>query len=415
MKKTPSQISSGERLPPRPQSVEEFMRFIFPMIALPFLVSAGVAQLPMNFEPNVGQAEPGALFLARGAGYAVQLTRSGPVLAVKNGAAHLRIAFAGGRASTLQGETALEGKVNYFLSKDRKDWHAGVPTYRQVRQQAVYPGIDVVYYGTQRLLEYDFVVQAGADPRAIRLRFDGAGKPVVNPAGELQFRGGVEAFTQHAPVAYQVREGVRSPVGARYRVLPNAEVAIEVDAYDKALPLTVDPTLSYAPYLGGNNNDGIMAMQVDATGSLYIAGFTASANFQTKTGAVQAAYGGRTSSEAYFGFCDAFVAKLNPAGTAFVYCTYLGGGGDDFATALAIDSDGNAYVAGSTQSLNFPVSAGAYQTRFGGSIDDPFYSRGDAFVVKLSPAGDRIVWAVSSAVPEMRWPGRSRLMHRTMW
>ena len=336
--------------------------------------TAKVLQVPMSFEANVGQANAAARFVARGAGYMVELTPSGPRLTVKGAASRLSIGFTGGRMANPEGEDMLAGKVNYFLAKDRKAWHSNIATYSRVRYRGVYPGIDVVYYGTQRLLEYDFVVAPGANPRSIRLRFTDAGRPLLNAAGELQFQGAPSAFTQHPPVAYQERDGVRIKVGARYRVLPDHEVALDLDAYDSTLPLIVDPTLSYSSYLGGNNNDGIMAMQVDSTGALYIAGFTASANFQTKAGATQATFGGRVSSSAYFGFGDAFVAKLNPAGTAFVYCTYLGGSADDVATALAIDAAGNAYIAGSTQSSNFPVTAGAYQTRFGGSADDAFYS-----------------------------------------
>ncbi|WP_080507532.1 SBBP repeat-containing protein [Bryobacter aggregatus] len=358
----------------------------------------------MSFEPNLGQARPGVHYVARGAGYTVQLDSSGSLLTLRKGSGQLAMSFPGARMGTPAALEKLPGVANYFLGKDEKTWRRNIPTYGKLRYSAIYPGIDLVYYGSQNRLEYDFVVAPGADPSRVRLRFQGAGPAQLTAAGELQFGASGQTFRQQLPVAYQEQDGVRSQVEASYRILPGGDVAIALGAYDRTRRLVIDPTLSYASFLGGNNNDGILSLKVDATGSLYMAGFTSSANFKTAA-PLQTSFGGRVTSDAFFGFGDAFIAKLNPAGTALVYCTYLGGSADDVATALAIDGAGNAYVAGSTQSVNFPVSSGAYQTRYGGGIADTFYSRGDAFLLKLNPSGDKILYStyLGGSGNEMAW------------
>ena len=289
-----------------------------------------------------------------------------------------------------QGIDPQAGKVNYLLGNRSHEWHRNVPTYGRVRYGAVYPGIDVVYYGQQGSLEYDFQVAPHADPSHIRLHFEGAGRPHLESSGDLVFSNIGEAFRQHQPVTYQERGGVRTSVAAHYRMLPSGDAALEIGAYDASLPLVIDPTLSYATYLGGAGNDAIASIKVDATGALYVAGFTTSASFPT-VGGVQAGYKGVNAAGQYLEFGDAFVAKFSPTGT-LVYCTYLGGSDDDIAAALAIDASGNAYVAGATRSTDFPVTGGAVQTKFGGASEDPFMKTGDAFVVKLNPNGSQILY-----------------------
>ena len=309
------------------------------------------ARLPMNFEPNVGQAPSTVHYVARGASYAVRLENSGPVLllepARKAPSHRIAISFPGGRTRVQpKGVDRLEGKVNYLLGNRSRGWHRNVPTYGRVRYQAVYPGIDVVYYGQQGRLEYDPRVAPHADPASIRLHFEGAGRPRLDAAGDLVFDSVGDALRQHQPVAYQERDGTRTSVEARYRMLPGGDAALELGGYDPDLPLVIDPTLSYATYFGGAGNDGIASIKVDATGALYVAGFTSSASFKT-VGGVQSSYKGLNASGQYYGFGDAFVAKFAPSG-ALVYSTYLGGSDDDLATALAIDASGNAYVVGAT-------------------------------------------------------------------
>jgi uncharacterized protein (TIGR03437 family) len=360
-----------------------------PLAAKPARVD--YASLPMNFEPNVGQAPRGVHYIARGARYSVRLESSGAVLLLEP-SRRIAISFPRGRTKMLpQGVDRQEGKVNYLLGNLSHNWHSNVPTFGRVRYEAVYPGIDVVYYGQQGRLEYDFQVAPHADPSRIRLHFEGAGRPRLEENGDLVFSSVSEMFRQHQPVAYQERNGVRTSVEAHYRVLPSGDAALALGTYDASLPLVIDPTLSYASYLGGSGNDAISSIKVDATGALYVAGFTSSASFPT-VGGVQAGYKGVNAAGQYFQFGDAFVAKFSPTGT-LVYCTYLGGSDDDLAAALAIDASGNAYVAGATRSTDFPVTAGAIQSKFGGASEDPFMKTGDAFVVKLNPAGSQILYA----------------------
>lgn len=368
--------------------------------------SVNLTQLPIGFELNVGQAKAGIQYVARAAGYSIQLSGTEALLSANSKTPHyLKMNFAGGRPSIPYALDRQPGKYNYFLGNDPKSWKRDIPAYGKIRYADLYPGIDLEYYGSQQHLEYDLIVAPGSNPNRIRLRFTGAGKPEIGAAGELLFGRSSQSFQQHQPVAYQLLHGLRQPVEAHYEILHDGLVALKLGSYDHNLPLTIDPTLSYSSFLGGSNNDGIVSVKVDPTGAMFVAGFTASANFKATSGAAQTTPGGRVANNQYFGFGDAFVAKLNPAGTALVYCTYLGGSADDVATSLAIDSAGNAYVAGSTQSANFPVSAGAYQTRFGGLTDDAFYSRGDAFVVKLSPAGDNILWStfLGGSSNEIAW------------
>ena len=351
--------------------------------------SVNTASLPLAFEAAPGTAQ----YLARGAGLhvAVQATgvdvhagkRSGP-------AAAIRLHFSGASAKAVASvSNKLPGTSNYFIGSDPSKWRTGVSTFGQVEFQGVYPGIDVVYYGNQSRLEYDFRVHAGANPSAIRLTFDGSARPALSPEGDLL----VGELLQHRPVAYQNAANGRVPVACRYVIRQSGEVALALGAYDRNRELIIDPVLRYASYMGGTLNDGVTSIKVDAAGSVYMTGFTASSNFPAKGGS-QNSYGGSNSEQRQGQFGDAFVAKLNPAGTAVVYATYLGGSGEDLATSIAIDSAGNAYVAGSTQSANFPVSASAPQRVYKGfTNDNGFYNPGDGFAVKLNAAGNQLVYA----------------------
>jgi uncharacterized protein (TIGR03437 family) len=350
----------------------------------------------LAFEPNVGQATAGVKYVARGSRYSVELSTRGSEVILRAGREQnpqrIAITFPGSLATPkIAAMTRLPATANYFLGQNRKEWHAGVPTYERVRYEGVYPGIDLDYYATQDRLEYDFRIAPHAEPSKIRMRIQGAGRPHLDSSGDLAFDRDGGVFRQHKPVAYQERSGLRVPVIAAYRMTGNGDVALDLGTYDPALPLIVDPTISYATYLGGAGNDGISSIKVDATGALYVAGFTTSSTFKTTAGALQTGYKGRTQSQEYFGFGDAFVAKFSPTG-ALVYSTYLGGNSNDVATSIVIDGAGNAYVTGDTRSPDFPVTAGAAQTRFGGASADAFFSKGDAFVVKLSPDGGKLLY-----------------------
>jgi uncharacterized protein (TIGR03437 family) len=351
------------------------------------------SNLPLSFEPNHGQGDRAADFFARGAGYGIAL-RPGAVrvsLAPKSGAKpqNLDLHFKGAsRTAKPVAAAELPGKISYLVGADKRNWHTGIPTYARVEYPAAYPGIDLIFYGQQQQLEFDFRVHPGANPSIIRLA--ASVKPTLLGSGELR----IGELRQLKPVAYQINAAnERSLVACSYRILPGGDIAFNLGAYDRSRELIIDPVLTYATYLGGTGNEMIVGAKVDSAGNLYVAGSTTSNAFLANSSA-QAAYGGANSPLAQARFGDAFVAKLNPAGTALLYATYLGGGGDDLTTALAVDGAGNAYVAGATQSANFPVSTAAYQRTYRGFSGDNFvYNTGDGFVAKLNPAGTALVYS----------------------
>src|SRR5437016_6840034 len=336
-------------------------------------------KLPLSFEANDGQADPQVKFLSRGRGYTLFLTSTETVLVLREGASArnvggglpaakrergkalsgtvLRMTFVKANpAPAVAGVGELPGKSNYFVGNDPKKWRVNVPTYAKVRYQDLYPGIDLVYYGNQRQLEYDFVVSPGADPKAITLAFDGVDGAAIDALGDLVLRAGETEVRLRKPFVYQDHDGQRAVIPTRYVLKAERQVAFEVAAYDITQPLIIDPVLVYSTLLGGSNDDRGFGIAVDAAGNAYVTGGTGSSDFPTTAGAFQTTLGGSS---------DAFVTKLDPTGTALVYSTYLGGSSGDFANGIAVDATGSAYVTGTTLSADFPTTPGAAQTTFG--------------------------------------------------
>jgi hypothetical protein len=344
-------------------------------------------QLPLSFEANRGQAGGEVNFLARGAGYMLALSPAEAVFALtpkskESPPALLRMNLVGadGRAD-VEGLEELEGKVNYLTGNDPAKWRTGIPTFGRVRYAEVYPGIDVVYYGNQKQLEYDFVVAPGRDARVIELEFAGVEKVEVEAeTGDLLLSVREETIRQPKPFVYQEVAGARREVEGGYALGEDGRVRFALGEYDGALPLVIDPVLIYSTYLGGSGDDEGLDIAVDSAGTAYVTGYTNSTNFPVAN-ALQATFGGAN----FVGGRDGFVTKLNAAGTAFVYSTYLGGSGDDRANKIAVDSSGNAYIAGETTSSNFPT-ANAFQGTFGGGLSD-------AFLVKLNAAGSAFFYS----------------------
>jgi hypothetical protein len=351
-------------------------------------VSETYGKLPLQFEANRGQTHKDVRFFSRGPGYSLYLTAGEAVLVLSKPAADaervaLRISLVGAaRRPAVSGADELPGTANYFIGSDPAKWRANVPTYAKVQYREVYPGIDLVYYGNQRQLEYDFVVAPGADPNKIVLAFKGADKLEIDAQGELVLHASGGDIRQHKPVIYQDIDGVRHEIAGGYVRKGADRVGFHVAAYDARQPLVIDPVvLSYSTYLGGNSGDSGAAIAVDASGNAYVTGNTSSTDFPTTAGAFQVSFGGNING-------DAFVTKLNPAGTALVYSTYLGGIDLDQGSGIAVDADGNAYVTGYTRSNNFPITAGAFQTTFA----DPAGS-GNVFVTKINPTGTALVYS----------------------
>jgi len=291
------------------------------------------------------------------------------------------------RASALE---ELPGKSNYFVGNDPSQWRTGLPTYAKVRYENIYPGIDLVYYGNQRQLEYDLVVAPGADPSAIKLVFEGTRELQLGPDGHLTARVGGNELHLRKPLVYQEANGIRQEIAGRY-VLEDANIAsFELAPYDSTKPLTIDPVLVYSTYLGGSLNDNPNGIAVDSAGNVYVTGATWG-SFPTTPGALQELFGGYR----FPNFTDAFVLKLNPAGSELIYSTYLGGSDGDWAGRIAVDDVGNATIAGSTKSSNFPTTAGAFHAQFIGgtgcqTYDNPCW---DGFVTKLDATGSALVYS----------------------
>jgi hypothetical protein len=339
-------------------------------------------KLPLRFEANAGQTGGQVKFLSRGSGYTLFLTSSEAVLALKKNTLRMQLLGADANAEAT-GVEKLPGTVNYFIGNDPKQWRTNVPTYGKVEYRNVYPGVDLVYYGNQQQLEYDLVVAPGVDPRVARLGLGGASRMQLDSGGDLALEtsGGTLHFRK--PVAYQRTANGKRAVDARYALRGADEITFEIGAYDHSQPLVIDPVLFYSTYLGGSGGENATALPngniaVDSAGNAYVTGYTQSTNFPT-VDPFQPSNGG---------ILNAFVTKVNPEGTAFVYSTYLGGKDQDMGGGIAIDSSGNAYVTGLTTSNNFPTTPGAFQF-----FKQSAGANSAAFVTKLNSTGSALLYS----------------------
>lgn len=354
-----------------------------PALAEARAVKEGYGKLPLTFEINEGQTDPRVQFLARGPQQTLFLTSNEAVFVLtkpEETESVFYMRFAGSRREArIVGQEELPGKANYFIGNNPAKWRTNVRTYAKVKYAGLYPGIDLIYYGNQRQLEYDFVVNPGASPHAIALDFRGALKLEVDREGDLVLHADGGDLRMRKPSIYQEVDGSRRQISGAYIVIDGEgghRVGFEVGAYDKARPLVIDPVLFYSTYLGGSGNDYGNAITVDAAGNAYVTGATYSTDFPTTEGFFRIASRGVE---------NVFVAKLGPSGTELVYSTYFGGNGKASGLGIAADAAGNAYVTGFTDSTNFPATAGAFQTA----------SRGfeDAFVTKLNSSGTALVYS----------------------
>jgi len=367
-------------------------------------------EFPLFFELNRGQADPAVRFVARGRQHGIYLTSDGILLdlgtapdtsgrnAAKPGQAALgspqerlvRITFPGSNpAAALEGVEPAPGQINYLLGPNPAAWLQGVPTFARVRCQELYPGIDLLYYGNSRQLEFDFVLGPGANPEDVALRVEGADRLEMDRDGALILHIGGEQIRQHRPVAYQDINGVRRPVAARYLIRSGNTIGLSLGKFERRHPLTIDPILSYSTYFGGSKTDVGWTIAVDAAGSAYIAGDTRSIFKKIPPNGYQTNFGGGTK---YGG--DAFVAKFEPSGSNLVYLTYLGGSELESAQGIAVDNAGCAYITGYTDSTNFPVTANVFQPEIGGTNDLVFNVHpSDAFVTKLDASGSNLIYS----------------------
>jgi hypothetical protein len=294
-------------------------------------------QLPLSFEANVGQTDPQVDFVSRGSGYTLFLMSREAVLALNDressAGAVVHMKFVGSETKPqVFGQDELPGKVNYLMGRDSRRWRTGISTYAKVAYQNLYRGVDLVYYGNQRQLEYDFIVRPGTDPNIIALSFDGADQLKIDAQGDLVLHAGGGEIRQRKPLVYQEVDGVRHEVAGNYKLQDSNTVGFQLGDYDASRPLVIDPVLVYSTFLGSSTDDIGWDITVDASGNAYVVGHTQQLNvpsdFPTTVGAFDTRHNGDDGDQ------DLFVTKLNPTGSALVYSTFFGGNGIDVARGL---------------------------------------------------------------------------------
>ncbi|HNG32228.1 MAG TPA: SBBP repeat-containing protein, partial [Blastocatellia bacterium] len=357
-------------------------------------VSTGYGQLPIRFEANRGQFDRAVNFVARGGGYSLALKSDEAWVQLRAAENHdttqqravvseaevsrlkLKLENANRHARSI-GLEPLAARSNYFIGRDPKAWRTNVANFARVKYEAVYPGIDLVWYGNQQQLEHDFIVAPGADPKLIRFSFAGARNIARNAQGDLTLNLNGGELRLLKPVAWQEDAGNRRTIPCEYRLRGDGRVEFELGDYDRNRTLVIDPILLYSTFVGGSSSETGRGIVVDQDGSAYVVGETFSADFPLLN-PIQSKPATNFSP-------DAFVFKLNPAGSALVYATYLGGDFTELAYSAAVDAERNLYLTGYTFSTNFPTTANALQKEYRGN--------GDAFVAKLNPTGSALVYS----------------------
>jgi hypothetical protein len=371
--------------------------------------ASSYGKLPLSFEANQGQTDSRVRFLSRGQGCSLFLTNSAAVLILARPNPHpnnsanalaakanptkarqsdvVRMELAGANpAARVTGADQLPGIANYFLGKDPSSWHTNVPTYAKVKYSSVYPGVDLVYYGNQRQLEYDFLVSPGADPKQVRYRFAGAKRLSLKPNGDLTVTARYGEVAFHKPAVYQTVNGQRHSIEGRFALLARNKVGFQLGNYDHTQELVIDPVLSYSTYLGGSMYDNANGIAIDSSENAYVVGNVAGDDFPVTQGALQTS----NPIPILFGSLG-FISKLNPTGSGLTYSTYFGGGSISTTTnitAVAIDGAGDAFVTGNTTSTDLPTSSGAFQPLYPAGTESQL-----GFVAKLNPSGSALVYS----------------------
>jgi Beta-propeller repeat/PASTA domain len=347
--------------------------------------------LPLSFVRNAGQLDRRVRYSTQIGSMSVFLTRREAVVALAEGrrSLALRLAFLGASPkATISGRGRSPGRVNYLVENDPARWQTNLPTYRGVVYHNLWPGIDMAVLGRGGQLKYEFRVAPRADPAQIRLRYRGQERLALEGSGALRIKTRLAVLHDTRPVSYQLVDGKRVAVGSSFALGQAGAYGFALGAYDRHYPLVIDPGLVYSTYLGGMGDvaEGAGGIAVDRAGMAYISGSTDSLNFPTTAGASDRSFSG--------GDFDVFVTKLNRTGSALVYSTYLGGARDEFNSGIAVDEVGSAYVVGSTDSVNFPTTPGAFDVSYNSATAGCSGScRYDAVVTKLSPDGSGLSYS----------------------
>ncbi len=333
--------------------------------------STEMPALPLRFE-----ALPNGDLVSRGTGFKVLLPAGSPEVRLVlpgSGAAPLTMELGGSDGVTgFAGEEPLPFRTHYFKGEARSGWRTDVAAFGKARARSVYPGVDLVFYGSGRELEFDFEISPESDPSQIALGWNGAASLSVAPTGDLVFNSPGREFRLRAPRAFQRVGGGERPVACRFALLNDRSVRFVVGDYDRALPLVIDPVLSFSTYLGWAESDSLSGIVQDSGGNYYVAGWTDSVGLPTGSVLQDEKGGGK----------DVFVAKLTPA-RQLSWITYIGGAKDDLASDIRLDSKGGIYVVGSTGSTDFPVTEGVKQGTYGGGVSD-------GFLLELNSSGSEL-------------------------
>ncbi|MCI0337036.1 MAG: SBBP repeat-containing protein [Acidobacteria bacterium] len=344
--------------------------------------------LPLSFEENRGQADGSVRFFSRGPGYKFYLTRKEMLLELPDAKSAMRNEIDKPSRSTLalrpvgsksdsqiEGLNMLAGKSNYFIGNNPREWRTDIPHYSHVRYREVYSGIDLIYYGNRRQLEYDFVLAPQADPGQIKIAFEGAKQIQSDEHGNLLVDIEDRRLLMRKPFIYQEVDGARRAIKGSYLVDERSQIRFQIGDYNPDYRLVIDPVLDFSTYLGGIGTDIGYGIAVDQSGNIYVTGQTSSPDFPVKN----------PFNSMINGATDAFVIKLNPSGTALIFSTYIGGRNPgDRGWAIAVDKAGNVYFTGETNSLNFPLV---------NPVQPTFRGNGDAFVAKLNIEGDVLLYS----------------------
>ena len=327
----------------------------------------------LYFEQNIGQADPDVRFLARKGLSSLFLTREEAVISQGSstvpGAFRMRFAGAVRPDVQIRGVKQLRGKSNYFIGSDRAQWRPNVPHFGSIIYEDLYQGVDMLFYANEAdALQYDFIVDVGADPSSIRLMFDGVEGIRIDRDGRLSINAPHGELVHEKPLIYQLRAGARERVDGGFVMLSPSEIGFSVPHYDRTRPLIIDPVVLVSSYFGGSLAESAVAVDTDPAGNIYVGGTTSSVDFPTKDQFVHS----MTRRHA-----DGYLAKFSPDGT-LLYSSVFGGILGDGVMDIAVHTDGTAFATGTVQSPNFPVK-NAYDSSMGGPTD--------AFVIKLSASG----------------------------
>jgi hypothetical protein len=333
-------------------------------------------KLPLYFIPNEGQVEERVHYQLKLSDVNIYFLSEEIVyqffhrMEEKAKVENIRMKFVGmSEEAEVEGGEESEVKVSYFSGNDPEKWIQGAGTYKKIIYRDLYPDIDLIISGREGKIKHEYRVQQGGAVEDIRIKYENVEGLRVNEEGELEIILKEGKLIEGVPISYQIINGKSVKVKSEFKIMEGNGIGFRVGEYKKDRALIIDPELSFSTYLGGSGDDRGNGIAVDGSGNVYVTGLTSSSDFPITFG---------TYDTSLDGWCDVYITKLNSMGSALSYSTYLGGSGDDYGYKIAVDGSGNVYVAGSTDSTDFPTTPSAYDTSFNGGYSD-------VFVTKLNP------------------------------